>query len=434
MRKVSADTRRLYSAIVTAVLAALPMTCGAADKTIKIGVDLPLSGGDAANGIPTRNGIVLAVERANAKGVPGGFTFVVDDRDDAVQGAHDPSAGAANTRAFVSDPSVLAMIGPFNSNVAKAEIPITNDAGLTQISPSTTNPALTKGRDATLLRPSHPGANTYFRVCTTDDRQGAADAAFARKFGYKKAFIVDDDETYGKGLADVFEGDFARGGGTVVGHEHLTKAQIDIEQVLAKIGSAHPDMVFYGGTTVTGGGVLRRKMADSGLQNVAFFGGDGISDDTFLSTAGGMANGTYYTVAAPETSRLTSAARFVAEYRTRWASDVGPYSANAFAATSIEIAAIEKAIKAERGKMPTRAEVLENVAATRNFPTPIGSVGFDANGDITAGVLSLYKIENGKAKFVDQVFERQSAFSQRCREFLERLLSLQRPRTVSLRG
>jgi branched-chain amino acid transport system substrate-binding protein len=408
MREVSAGTRCLCSALVTAMLAAAPMPCAAGNKTINIGVDLPLTGGDAANGIPTRNGIVLAVEEANTKGVPGGFTFVVDDRDDAVQGAHDPSAGAANTRAFVSDPSVLAMIGPFNSNVAKVEIPITNDGGLAQISPSTTNPALTKGRDAARLRMSHPNANTYFRVCTSDDRQGAADAAFARKFGYKKAFIVDDDETYGKGLADVFEVAFAQSGGTVIGHEHLTKAQIDIEQVLAKVGIAHPDMVFYGGTTVTGGGVLRRKMADAGLQNVAFFGGDGISDATFLSTAGSMANGTYYTVAAPETSRLTSAAQFVAEYRRRWGGDVGPYSANAFAATWIEIAAIEKAIKADHGKMPTRAEVLDNVAATRNFPTPIGRVGFDASGDTTAGVLSLYKIENGKAKFVDQVFERQA--------------------------
>ncbi len=55
--------------------------------------------------------------------------------------------------------------------------------------------------------------------------------------------------------------------------------------------------------------------------------------------------------------------------------------------------------------MPTRAEVLKNIAATKNFDSPIGKVGFDANGDTTAGILSLYKILDGKAQFVDQVTE-----------------------------
>ena len=164
-------------------------------------------------------------------------------------------------------------------------------------------------------------------------------------------------------------------------------------------------MIFYGGTTVTGGGVLRKSMAAAGLQSLAFFGGDGISDDTFLATAGSMANGSYYTVAAPETSRLPGAREFVAEYRKRWGGNVGPYSANAFAATLIEVAAIEKAIQADGGKLPARAEILKNVAATKNFTAPIGKIGFDANGDTTAGILSLYRIENGKAAFIDQVFE-----------------------------
>src|ERR1700722_1445856 len=134
---------------------------------IKIGIDLPVSGADASTGIPTRNGAVQAIEEADAKGAPAGFTFVAFDLDDAVQGAHDPAQGAQNTRSFVSDDAVLAMIGPFNSSVAQAEIPITNDAGLAQISPSATNPGLTKGPDAAKLRTSHPDVNSFFRVCTT---------------------------------------------------------------------------------------------------------------------------------------------------------------------------------------------------------------------------------------------------------------------------
>ena len=97
------------------------------------------------------------------------------------------------------------------------------------IAPSTTNPGLTKGEDAKKLRTSHPDVNTFFRVCTTDDRQGAVGAKFARKFGYKKVFIVDDNETYGKGFADVFEASFKSDGGTVLGHEHLTKGQTRLQ-------------------------------------------------------------------------------------------------------------------------------------------------------------------------------------------------------------
>jgi len=378
-------------------------SASATGATIKIGIDMPLSGADAATGIPTRNGSVMAIEETNAKGVPGGFTFVAYDLDDAVQGAHDPAQGAQNVKSFIADPAVLAMVGPFNSSVAQAEIPDTNDAGLAQISPATTNPGLTKGDEAAKLRTSHPDVNNFFRVCTTDDRQGAAGAQFARKLGLKKAFIVDDNETYGKGLADVFETQFKADGGTVLGHEHLTKGQTDYKALLTKAHALAPDMIFYGGTTVTGGALLRKQMGDTGLGAVAFLGGDGISDDEFIKSSGESANGVYYTVAAPETSKLPSATTFVANYKKRWKSDVGPYSANAYAATMIEIAAIEKAAAANGGALPARDAVLKLVAATHGFASPIGTIGFDKNGDTTAPILSVYRIEHAKPVFVEQI-------------------------------
>src|SRR6202790_2292945 len=391
----------LFVALVTGCTSS-STTSQSSPTIVKIGVELPLSGGDAANGIPTDNGVKLAVEEAN-KNAPAGFSFAVDDLDDAVQGAHDPAQGAQNTKVFISDSAVLAMIGPFNSNVAKAEIPLTNDAELTQISPSNTNPGLTLGDDAEKLRTSHPDVNNYFRVCTTDDKQGAAGAQFARKLGLKKAFIVDDNETYGKGLADVFEAAFKKAGGTVLGHEHLTKNQQDFKALLTKAHSLGPDFIYYGGTTVTGGGLLRKQMADAGMRSIPYVGGDGISDPDFLKQAGSMANGSYYTVAAPETSKLPSAKDFIAAYKARFKSDVGPYSANAYTAAKIEIAAILKALAANGNKLPSPADVLKNVAATANFDSPIGKVGFDANGDTTAPILSFYKNSGGKAQFVNQI-------------------------------
>jgi branched-chain amino acid transport system substrate-binding protein len=372
--------------------------------TIKIGVDLPVSGADASIGIPTQNGAVLAIEQANKAGFAGGkFKLEPVLLDDAVQGKHDPAAGAQNVKTFIADSEVLAMIGPFNSNVAKSEIPLTNDAGLVQISPSNTSDGLTVGDAAKALRTSHPDVNAYFRVCTNDSNQGGALAQFARKLNYKKAFIIDDNETYGKGLADSFEAHFTKLGGTVLGHEHITANQQDFKALLTKVKAASPDVVFFGGTTSTGGGLVRRQMGDVGMAKVGYMGGDGISDPEFLSTAGALADGSYFSVAAPDATKLASAKDFVAAYKARFKQDIGGYSASAYAATNVVIAAIAKAIAADGGKMPTRAEVLANVAATKNVASPIGQIGFDKDGDILSPALTLQKVEAGKVETVDVI-------------------------------
>jgi branched-chain amino acid transport system substrate-binding protein len=380
-------------------------TSSGGGSTVKIGIDLPVSGADASIGIPTQNGAVMAIEEANKAGFAGGkYKLEASLLDDAVQGKHDPAAGAQNVKTFIADPAVLAMIGPFNSNVAKSEIPLTNDAGLVQIAPSTTNDGLTIGDDAKKLRTAHPDVNTFFRVCTRDSRQGSTLAQVAaQRLGFKKAFIIDDNETYGKGLADVFEASFKQLGGTVLGHEHTTANQQDFKALLTKAKSLGPDVVFYGGTTSTGGGLVRKQMADAGLGKTPYLGGDGISDPEFLKVAGDAANGTYVTTAAPDATKLPSAKTFVAAYKARFNGDVGPYSANAYTAAKIEIAAIEKAISENGGKLPTRADVLKNVAATTNFDSPIGKIGFDADGDTTAPILTLFRVQGGKFVTIDQI-------------------------------
>jgi branched-chain amino acid transport system substrate-binding protein len=396
---------RLLALLAAAVLAACSnSSTGGGSDTIKIGVDLPVSGADASIGIPTQNGAVMAIEEANKAGFAGGkFKLAASLLDDAVQGVHDPAAGAQNVKTFISDTSVLGMVGPFNSNVATSEIPLSNDAGLVQISPSNTNDGLTVGAEAKKLRTSHPDVNTYFRVCTNDTHQGGALAQFAMKLGFKKAFIVDDNETYGKGLADHFESAYIKFGGTVAGHEHITKNQQDFKALLTKIKSTGPEVVFFGGNTSTGGGLLRRQMGDVGMAKVGYMGGDGISDKEFETTAGTMANGTYFSVAAPDANKLSSARDFVTAYKARFNAEVGGYSANAYTATKIIIAAIEKAISENGGKMPTRAEVLKNVAATKNFISPIGDVTFDANGDVANPTLTLQKVNGGKVITVDVI-------------------------------
>src|SRR5450755_685637 len=151
-----------------------------AGTLIKIGVTLPITGIDAADGLPASEAVRLAVADANQHNLVPGMTLQAVVLNDAPgKGAHDPKLGAANMQLFTQDGAVLGVIGPLNSNVALLEIPISNQAGLALISPANTTPELTKGTHALALRSAHPDEIAYFRVCTTDDVQGPAGAEFA---------------------------------------------------------------------------------------------------------------------------------------------------------------------------------------------------------------------------------------------------------------
>ncbi|MGZ3508734.1 MAG: branched-chain amino acid ABC transporter substrate-binding protein [Vulcanimicrobiaceae bacterium] len=407
MRAFRPTNTLLAGAAMLAVLAACSGGGGGTSSqapsgtTVKIGIDLPTSGGDASVGVSTQQGALLAIEQVQKSGLPGGLKIEAYPLDDAVQGVHSPQQGASNVRTFVSDDAVLAVVGPYNSNVAAAEIPVTNAAGLVQIGPAVVSDGLTIGDDAKALRRANPDANSFFRVCTTDSRQGSALAQFARKMNYKSVYVIDDNETYGLDLANRFEQDFKQLGGAVIAHDHIAKNTQDFKALLIKVAGTKPDLVFYGGVTSTGGGLIRKQMFDTGLSKVPFMGGDGIAD--LATVAGPLSDGSYYTVAAANAQKLPSAQSFVKAYEARYHSPVGPYSANAYAATQVAVDAIERAAKANGNKTPSRSQVLAQVAKTGALETPIGPASFDANGDIENPTLSLYGFKDGKPYFITQL-------------------------------
>src|SRR5438552_18920715 len=191
----------------------------AGSTTIKIATDLPTSGKDESSGKPAEDGANLAVMQANQKHTIPGYTLAFVPKDDVgPSGLHDPTVGAANVTALISDAEVAGMVGPFNSSVAKAEMPITNQAPLAQISPANTNPCLTKDTAASgcsgkndllpTLRPT--GKVNYFRVATTDDHQGPAGADYAAKLGLKSVYVINEAETYGIGIANAFIGEWQK--------------------------------------------------------------------------------------------------------------------------------------------------------------------------------------------------------------------------------
>src|SRR5260370_26177978 len=144
----------LFLAILTACGAGTTTGTGGntpttGSTTIKIATDLPVSGKDTSSGKPAEDGANLAVQEANANKTIPGYTLVFDPKDDVgANGLHDPAVGAQNPTALVGDALGAGIVGPFNSSVAKAEMPITNQAPLAQISPANPNPSPPKATPA----------------------------------------------------------------------------------------------------------------------------------------------------------------------------------------------------------------------------------------------------------------------------------------------
>jgi len=279
--------------------------------------------------------VALALDQIK---VPG-FNITISQQDDAVNGKHNAQQGATNMQTLANDPSVLFVVGPYNSSVAQAEIPVTNAAGLMQCSPANTAVDLTKGDPAKALRKTNPDKIAYVRLATTDDNQGAGGADITyNTVGAKTTYVLDDTQTYGKGLADGFTTAYTKLGGQVVKREGPPDSTTDFTSYITTIKGANPAAIFYGGVTTSGLGLFRKQMATAGLANIPMIGGDGISDgsaataSTFLNVAGdaGDAN-TYSTVAAIHD--IPNAGQFSADYKAKFNTDPGSYSAPGYACT-----------------------------------------------------------------------------------------------------
>jgi branched-chain amino acid transport system substrate-binding protein len=408
---------RLGAAVVAAALivGACSGSGGSGEKTVKIGITLPLSGSSLASAGPARDGALLAIKEANAAGTIKGYKIEPYVLDHSVNGVHDPQQGAKDMTTFVSDPAVMGVVGPFNSSVAKVQIPISNEAGLIQCSPANTNPDLTKGDAGKQLRTKNPDKISYVRVATTDDIQGPAVADLGTKdLGLKKVAIIDSTDTYGKGLADAFEAAWKERGGEVVGREGAPKGTTDYLPILTKFKESSPDAIFFGGVTADGGGLVRKQMPQAGLGDLVFLGGDGIQDQnggvqgSFINIAGAAAANSYASVAAIHD--IPDAAAFASKYTAEYKQDPGAYSASGYACAQIIIKAMADA--AAKGDI-TREAVRQGVTSGATFDTPLGPVQFDAVGDTNQKVISLYKVDmtaaGGKG---DWVFIKQVNYGQ----------------------
>jgi branched-chain amino acid transport system substrate-binding protein len=298
---------------------------------------------------------------------------------------------------IVADDSVVAIIGPLNSSVAKAQIPISSAAGYPQCSPANTNPDLTKGDPAKQLRTK---PNNYIRVVTTDDVQGPAASQYIYDTLKKTSvYIIDDTETFGKGVADAFEADFKKAGGTVTKHDGAPKTTQDYVTIMTAAASGNPQAIYFGGVTATGGARILLAAAQAGLGDIPYVGPDGINDgsgatkDSFLNLAGDKAAHSYSTLAGIGT--FEGKAKFDTDYKAEFGIDATGYAAQGFACAQIFLDALGRAGATNPADMKALREAMR-VAVTdtsHTYKTIQGDITFNADGDTSQRIVSIYSFD-----------------------------------------
>ncbi len=239
-------------AFASTFLARLPRAA-AADKVVKVGINLPFTGADADSAERIKDGALLAIEDANRKGGVAGYRIEVMllDGGTATAGQYDPAQAATNARRMIADPQVVAAIGPEMSGSGKAMSPILSEGDLATITPASTNPDITDPQYAGQYRPK--GKAIYFRTVTTDAFQGPNMANyFLQRLKVKAVYILDDSGAYGVGLANAFESQAKKNGIKVLGHDRLDPLEADYTTILTKIKPMNPDALYYGGVAQAG--------------------------------------------------------------------------------------------------------------------------------------------------------------------------------------
>ncbi len=259
---------------IATVVAGMAGGVMAQEQIIKIGHIGPTSGPQAHFGKDDENGVRMAIEDLNAKGMEIGgkkVKFVLVAEDDVA----DPKQGTAASQKLCDD-KVAGAVAFVNSGVAIPSSKVFQDCGIPMITGAATNPDLTK-----------PGWNTTYRVIANDNALGAALATYAAKnLKLKNVAVIDDRTAYGQGLANVFKKDAEKQGIKIVANEFTNDKATDFMAILTSIKAKKPDAIFYGGMYGQAGPMLR-QMAQLGMNDVKMFGGDGICVTELAKVAAG---------------------------------------------------------------------------------------------------------------------------------------------------
>ncbi|HEU4345793.1 MAG TPA: branched-chain amino acid ABC transporter substrate-binding protein [Candidatus Binatia bacterium] len=357
--------KKIVSTLVFSIIVSFSLAAWAQQKgTIKIAVQAPLSGEQAALGDHVKLGAQLAVEEAAKSFKALGFDLVFVPYDDQAK----PEVGVANARNIVADPDVLVLVGHFNSGVALPASEVYKDAMLAMISPANTATEITDR--------GYPNVN---RVCGRDDVQGPVGARFAgQDLKLKSVYIIHDKTLYGQGVADNFRNEANKVGLKVLGYEG-TEERANFAPMIIPLRAKNPDLVYFGGIYHQGG-LLLKQMREKGAK-AKFMGPDGLDSSEMVKITGSQIVGTYYTTVAGPPEAYPESAAFAKKFKQRFGKEVESFAMYGYDAALVGLKATEQAIQANGGKKPNRAQVSAAVRKLKDFKGVTGAITFDNKGD-----------------------------------------------------
>ena len=365
--------RRMKLALLAA--AAMTMaTVGVAKADIKIATVGPLTGQYASFGEQMKRGLEMAVEDLNAAGGVLGQKIEGVAEDDAC----DPKQAVAVANKLVTE-GVDLVAGHFCSGSSIPASAVYAEEGVLQISPASTNPALTE--DA-----AKKGWVNVNRVCGRDDAQGiVAGKYLAEKFKGKKVAILNDKTAYGKGLADETKKNMNAAGLQETMYESYTAGEKDYSALVSKMKAAGID-AFYVGGYHTEAGLMIRQAHEQGYKP-QLVSGDALVTDEFWKITGDSGEGTLMTF-QPDPRDKPEAKDLVAKFR---AQNYEPEGYTLYTYAAVQVWA-EAAKRANSLKM----EDLSKQIRGGTFDTVIGKLTFDNKGDVKNPEYVWYIWHNGK--------------------------------------
>ncbi|MBO0739316.1 MAG: branched-chain amino acid ABC transporter substrate-binding protein [Alphaproteobacteria bacterium] len=361
--------------LIPAVLgAALAFTAGAANaQNIPIAIVGPITGSNAVFGEQMKRGAELAVADINAKGGVLGKKLELIIADDAC----DPKQAVAAANDVV-DKKVVFVAGHYCSSASIPASAVYNEAGVLQMTPASTNPALTD--DA-----AKKGWSNVFRSCGRDDAQGAVAGKYlADHYKGKHVAIVHDKTAYGKGIADETMKAMNAAGLKQTMYEAITQGDKDFSALISKMKQANIDVIYFGGYQ-TEGGLIVRQAHDQGLK-AQFIGADALVTEEFWKITGPSGEGTLMTF-PPDPRHVPAAKAVVDKFMAEGYNPEG-YTLYTYAAIQAFAAAADKA-------KSTKVEDLSKALHSLTVPTVVGQLTWDKKGDVVNPKYVFYVWKNG---------------------------------------
>lgn len=355
-----------------------------AKKTVKLGFIGDLTGATSNLVIHEKQAAQLAIEQANAKGdLAVRIELVPLDNKDAVKDTAAPLA-----QQLANDPAIVGMIGPAFSGESFVADKILDEAGIAIVTPSATNPDLSK-----------QGWKTFHRALSTDQVQGEQTGDLLVKgMNCQKVAVIDDKTDYGAGLGEIVEQSVTDAGGEVVVREGIEKTT-DYTTLVDTLLARKPDIVYYAGYQPETSLVVKQYRAKGGKAPVMT--GDGSKDNKLITDAGAQAaEGVLVTCPCldPNLSTDAAALQMAKDYKAKFGVEPGIYSAEGWDSAQIFIAAVKAA-----GADVTKQKVLDFVNKLKGFKGISKTFEWTPTGEVKEGTIHLYQAKSGKLAYLGPV-------------------------------